>query len=79
MATYPSNQQTLDHVMTSLAETGRAVYGDPSAEWDHPSSGWIDMESIREACKDEGVKVRFRFRDGDGAWVVTLRKVGKGH
>ena len=79
MPRFPSNEETLDYVMTSLAETGRAVYGDPSVDYDHPACGWIDMESVREACKAEGVSVRFRFRDGDGAFVVTLRKVGRGH
>ena len=68
--------RNLDRIMTDLAEKGYAYYVVPDGPVEDV---WIDKEYIRAAAKDEGVQVRFGFRDRDGAFKVSLRKVGRGH
>ena len=71
-----AQNRNLDRIMTDLAEKGYAYYAVPDEPLD---DCWVDMADIRAAAKDEGVQVRFGFRDCDGAFKVTLRKVGRGH
>jgi len=67
--------RALDRIMTDLAEKGHAFYAVPYSF----AGDWVDAADIRAAAKDEGVQVRFSIRDSDGAFKVSLRKVGRGH
>ena len=64
----------LDRIMTDLAEKGHAFYAVPYSF----AGDWVAEADIRSAAKDEGVQVRFSIRS-DGAYKVSLRKVGRGH
>lgn len=78
-ASLPSIEQVIDYIMTNLAEHGYAAFAVPNADPSDPAAYFVCDEEIRKACRDEGVQVRFRHRDSDGAWEVRLRKVGRGH
>ena len=64
----------LDRIMTDLAEKGHAFYAVPYSY----AGDWVDAADIRAAAKDEGVQVRFSIRS-DGAYKVSLRKIGRRH
>jgi hypothetical protein len=66
--------RALDRIMTDLAVKGHAFYAVPYSF----AGDWVAEADIRSAAKDEGVQVRFSIRS-DGAYKVSLRKVGRGH
>ena len=72
-----AQSRNLDRIMTDLAEFGISHY--MQADSDPRTDVWVEMDMVRAAAKEEGVQVRFGIRDSDGAYRVSLRKVGRGH
>lgn len=60
----------IDEIMLALAETHSVIF--------HPLED-IPFDELRTAAKEDGVQLRWRDRQTDGAVIVTLRKVGLGH
>lgn len=60
----------IDAIMLTLAETGSVVF--------HPLEN-IPFAELHAAAKEDGVQIRWRDRQTDGAVIMTLRKVGLGH